>query len=122
MTCTEHQTGSGYSHQQKLLDRLSIVEKKVTEMETALTLVDHLQREVDRTTGTVSKMAPLLDHASNRLEDLESNILQLEIYSRNVNLRFCGIPESEKENVSESPADVLEKISKFSETIFNYLM
>lgn len=108
-------------NQQKLLDRLSIVENKQTEMETALTFttdtVDQLQQDVDRTTGTVHEMAPLLDQTCKRVEELESNILQLERYSRNFNPRFCGIPE--KENVSESPADVLEKIKQILQDYFH---
>ena len=107
-------------NQQNLLDRLSIVENKQTEMETALTFttdtVDQLQQDVDRTTGTVNEMTPLLDQISKRHEELESNVLQLEIYSRNFNLRFCGIPE--KDNVSESPADICEKIMQILRDYF----
>lgn len=99
-------------NQQKLIDRITTVERNVTEMESSLTYttntVEELQQQVDNSKGTVTKMASLLDQTTKRLEEAENNILQLERYSRNFNLRFCGIPETLASN--EPPADALEKV------------
>lgn len=85
-------------NQESLLGRVADIEKKQRDMEESLSFssssVEELQSKNKILTEDLARMTSQMVTAQKNIADLERAALQQERYSRNFNLRFGGIPET----------------------------